>query len=131
MNKAPITFVTLKGSERTVLLYFSGLFFPNGWNSADHCFTSEPLYSTAFSLILCKVRIWLTKGHTANGLSAALAIACAVEVVFDLNGFCLIVEKDAAILRKKGLLEAYFPSTHNNLFTVTLLAATAAPHTAQ
>ena len=63
MNKASITFVTLKGSERTVLLYFSGLFFPNGWNSADHCFTSEPLYSTAFSLILCKVRIWLTKGH--------------------------------------------------------------------
>ena len=43
------------------------------------------------------------------------------EVVFDLNGFCLMVEKDAAILRKKGLLEAYFPSTHNNLFTVTLL----------
>ena len=40
-----------------------------------------------------------------------------------------MVEKDAAILRKKGLLEAYFPSTHNNLFTVTLLAATAAPHT--
>ena len=74
MNKASIMFVTLKGSKKerfycTFLAYFS-----NRWNQADHCFTSEPLYSRAFSLILCKVRIWLTKGHTANGLSAALAI---------------------------------------------------------
>ena len=40
-----------------------------------------------------------------------------------------MVEKDAAILRKKGLLEAYFPSTHNNLFTVTLLLLLLQHHT--
>ena len=38
MNKAPITFVTLKGSKRTVLLYFSGLF------SSQQMEHSRPLF---------------------------------------------------------------------------------------